>query len=193
MRIFSKLLILGAALAVSTSMAYADTLGAGTLQIASQGGGEALANYTNSMLTFTGGDAAVDMATGSLASFYNGKLPGTQVSVNGFTYNPLAGPTLLYWVNGPTTLDYYLSSVSSITNDSSGLTITGMGYFVDAGLGITASPASYYFTTQPGGDTSFSFTSNVSPTPEPGSLMLLGTGLLSAAGIARKKFASKLS
>jgi hypothetical protein len=192
MKIFSKALIFGAALALSTSMAYADTLGPGTIQIASEGGGEALANYNNGVLYFTGGDAAVDSATGSLAGFYNPNLPGTQVSVNAFTYDPYSGPLEVFTVNGPTYLSYYLTSVTSVST-TGGLVINGTGYFVDAGANITESDASYTFSTQPGGNTSFSFSSDVAPTPEPGSLMLLGTGLLSAAGIARKKFASKLS
>jgi hypothetical protein len=190
MRILSKLLVLGAALAVPTTMAYADTLGPGTIQIASEPG-EALANYSGGVLTFTGGDAAVDNATGSLAAFYTPSSPGTQVSINSFTYSPYSGPTLVYWVNGSTTLDFYLTSITSV-NTTGGLVINGDGYFVDPGAGITESDASYAFSTQPGGSTSFSITSDVTPTPEPGSLMLLGTGLLSAAGIARRKFASKL-
>lgn len=141
MRTLTKLCVLAASIAVSTSMAYADTLGPGTIQIASEGGGEALANYSNGSLSFTGGDAAVDSATGSLAAFYTPGFPGTQVSINGFTFSPYSGPTLVYWVNGSTTLYYYLTSITSV-DTTNGLLINGNGYFLDPTLGITESDAS---------------------------------------------------
>ena len=67
MKIFSKLLVFGAALALSTSMAYADTLGAGSISL---GGPD---TYTANSIHFSSSVAdIVDGATGSLAfSFSN--------------------------------------------------------------------------------------------------------------------------
>ena len=109
MRIFSKLLVLGAALAVSTSMAYADSLGAGSITFSSTVG-QALATFNGTTITFNGGDAQVDGSTGSLTG-----LLGDYVGVNHFTYNPLATPVEIYSVidGFNASLDYYLTSVTA--------------------------------------------------------------------------------
>jgi len=79
------------------------------------------------------------------------------------------------------------------------LVISGNGFFTESGFDQT--PGTFTFTTQESADelaayeasgltladTTFSATGIASPIPEPGSLVLLGTGILGLAGVARRK------
>jgi PEP-CTERM motif len=98
-----------------------------------------------------------------------------------------AGETLAFYVTSDTTMAVFGNS----TNLPEGVLLTGTGYFIETGaVNYDTTPAS--FTLNGSNSTSvFSFggtaTANPPGVPEPSSLMLLGTGLVSAAGMAFRR------
>jgi len=185
MRQLLKYLTLGAMLAAS-SAAFASPLN-GTLTI---DGGTAAMNpptlsASTTSITFAPLDELAVLGTGSFSSI--GLMYVPFASTFTFAVGPVFAGELLFTITDSYGSDgFTVNQVLTAPNGS----LTFYGTLSDGSTG------SYILTPDASQNGSFSGTLTATPTPEPGSIILLGTGLLGAAGFAfrrRRTGSSKLA
>jgi len=147
-----------------------------------------------STVTFSYGDGSTLAVTGTLNGTFSAGI-FTATSGSG-TYN-LTPMTLVPVGTGGTGFDWdnlvYFPSVGGNSVDYRGLLfdVTGWGYANLCATTLCANDSNNGYTnlTYVGGNTAVEATFN-SPTPEPSTLLTLGSGLIGLAGLARKRLFS---
>ncbi len=121
--------------------------------------------------------------------------PGTYSGV----LNVLADDTTEVWLNGSLLIPFgVLGSDSTCSQNKPGCLVSTEDSLLLSNLSLGSSNTLEFIVEQAGkvdgargsDPSGVDFDATLTPTPEPGSLVLLGTGLLGACGVLRKKFAA---
>jgi hypothetical protein len=118
-------------------------------------------------------------------------------TVSGLAFEPATATTLFSGLDlGPGT--YYLITASNLGGDGLAWNlyngaaaipgISGTNNFDEFANGEAAYPPASSFFSVGTNELDFAVTGNIAATPEPSSLILLGTGLVSIVGMTRRKF-----
>jgi hypothetical protein len=152
-------------------------------------------NYSGDTVTFLGqGQTNAIAATGSFTSLFTSPNQTLAVDLNNFSFgSDFNGPAQIFTVsNNGITATLTLDSIKHGVVESNGdLWVRGIATLSETGY--QDSLGTFDLTSQGGTNANVTFSATaVAPTPEPSSLLLMGTGLLGSAGafFRRRKVAA---